>query len=71
MLRNQVSVGILSIFDCCTGQSMQVKMLIDAKADMFIASSDGMMPIHRAAAEGHMEVLEELISQGKYLIKFL
>lgn len=39
-------------------------MLLVAKADMFITGSDGMMPIHRAATEGHLDVIDLLIEHG-------
>lgn len=41
-----------------------IEMLLAAKADMFISSSDGMMPIHRAAAEGHLDAMNVLIEHG-------
>jgi len=40
-------------------------MLLEAAADMFVcSSSDGLMPIHKAAAEGHYRVVEKLIEHG-------
>ena len=40
---------------------------MEAKADMFISNSEGMMPLHKAAAEGHCTIVEKLIEHGLHL----
>lgn len=47
-----------------TGSAAIVGMLLDAKADLNITSTEGMMPIHKASSEGHYEAVKKLIDKG-------
>lgn len=52
------------LFYVLSGNAVIVGLLLEARADLNITSTDGMMPIHKAASEGHLAAVDKLIAKG-------
>lgn len=46
-----------------------VKLLMDAGADVSMQDSDGQTPVHRAAASGHLQILQYLLKYNQGPLK--